>query len=69
MEGVTIIKAVTLSDHVHMYVSIMTKESVTKVRIISMLASCRGFHREAYISGKVGEPQVFSILCNQFDSS
>ena len=31
MEGVTIIKAATLPDHVHMYVSIPPKESVSKV--------------------------------------
>ena len=31
MEGVTIIKAATLPDHVHMYVSIPPKESVAKV--------------------------------------
>ena len=31
MEGVTIIKAATLLDHVHMYVSIPPKESVAKV--------------------------------------
>ena len=31
MEGVTIIKAATLPDHVHMYVSIPLKESVAKV--------------------------------------
>lgn len=31
MEGVTIIKAETLPDHVHMYVSIPPKESVAKV--------------------------------------
>jgi putative transposase len=31
MEGVTIIKAATLLDHVHMYVSIPPKESVSKV--------------------------------------
>ena len=31
MEGVTIIRAATLSDHVHMYVSIPPKESVSKV--------------------------------------
>lgn len=30
MEGVTIIKAATLPDHVHMYVSIPPKESVAK---------------------------------------
>ena len=31
MEGVTIIKAATLPDHVHMYVSIPPKESVSKM--------------------------------------
>ncbi len=31
MEGVTIIKAATLPDHVHMYVSIPTKEIVAKI--------------------------------------
>ena len=31
MEGVTIIKAATLPDHVHMYVSIPPKESAAKV--------------------------------------
>ena len=31
MEGVTILKAATLPDHVHMYVSIPTKESVAKM--------------------------------------
>jgi len=31
MEGVTIIKAAALPDHVHMYVSIPPKESVSKV--------------------------------------
>ena len=31
MEGVTIIKAATLPDHVHMYVSIPPKMSVSKV--------------------------------------
>jgi len=31
MEGVTIIKAATLPDHVHMYVSIPPKESVAKM--------------------------------------
>ena len=31
MEGVTIIKAATLPDHVHMYMSIPPKESVAKV--------------------------------------
>ena len=31
MEGVTIIKAATLPDHVHIYVSIPPKESVSKV--------------------------------------
>ena len=31
MEGVTIIKAATLPDHVHMYVSIPPKENVSKV--------------------------------------
>jgi putative transposase len=31
MEGVTIIKAAILPDHVHMYVSITPKESVSKV--------------------------------------
>ena len=31
MEGVTIIKAATLPDHVHMYVSSPPKESVAKV--------------------------------------
>ncbi|MBR2729033.1 MAG: IS200/IS605 family transposase [Lachnospiraceae bacterium] len=31
MEGVTILKAATLPDHVHMYVSIPPKESVAKV--------------------------------------
>ena len=31
MEGVTIIKAATLSDHAHMYVSIPSKISVSKV--------------------------------------
>ena len=31
MEGVTIIKAATLPDHVHMYVSIPPKESVAKI--------------------------------------
>ena len=31
MEGVTIIKAATLPDYVHMYVSIPPKESVAKV--------------------------------------
>ena len=31
MEEVTIIKAATLPDHVHMYVSIPPKESVAKV--------------------------------------
>ena len=31
MEGVEIIKAATLPDHVHMYVSIPPKESVAKV--------------------------------------
>ena len=30
MEGVTIIKAATLPDHVHVYVSIPPKESVAK---------------------------------------
>lgn len=30
MEGVTILKAATLPDHVHMYVSIPPKESVSK---------------------------------------
>lgn len=30
LEGVTIIKAATLPDHVHMYVSIPPKESVSK---------------------------------------
>ena len=31
MEGVTILKAATLPDHVHMYVSIPPKESVAKM--------------------------------------
>lgn len=31
MEGVTIIKAAVLPDHVHMYVSIPPKESVSKI--------------------------------------
>lgn len=31
IEGVTIIKAVTLSDHAYMYVSILPKESASKV--------------------------------------
>ena len=31
MEGVTIIKAATLPDHVHMYVSIPPRESVAKI--------------------------------------
>ena len=31
LEGVTIIKAATLPDHVHMYVSIPPRESVAKV--------------------------------------
>ena len=31
MEGITIIKASTLPDHVHMYVSISPKENVSKV--------------------------------------
>ena len=31
LEGVTIMKAATLPDHVHMYVSIPPKESVAKV--------------------------------------
>ena len=31
MEGVTIIKAVALPDHVHMYVSIPPKESASKI--------------------------------------
>ncbi len=31
LEGATIIKAATLPDHVHMYVSIPPKESVAKV--------------------------------------
>lgn len=31
IEGVTIIKAATLPEHVHMYVSIPPKESVAKV--------------------------------------
>lgn len=31
LEGVTIIKAAVLPDHVHMYVSILPKESVAKV--------------------------------------
>ena len=31
MEGVTIIKAATMTDHVHMYVSIPPKEAVSKV--------------------------------------
>ena len=31
LEGVTIIKAATLPDHVHMYVSIPPKESVAKI--------------------------------------
>lgn len=31
MEGVTIIKAATLPDHVHMHVSIPSKDSVAKV--------------------------------------
>ena len=31
MEGVTIIKAATLPDHVHMYVSIPPKESVARI--------------------------------------
>ena len=31
MEGVTIIKAATLPDHVHMYVSIPLKESAAKI--------------------------------------
>ena len=30
MEGVTILKAATLPDHVHMYVTILPKESVSK---------------------------------------
>lgn len=30
MEGITILKAATLPDHVHMYVSISPKESVAK---------------------------------------
>ncbi len=30
MEGVTILKAATLLDHVHMYISIPPKESVSK---------------------------------------
>lgn len=30
MEGITILKAATLPDHVHMYVSISLKESVAK---------------------------------------
>ena len=31
MEGVVILKAATLPDHVHMYVSIPPKESVSKI--------------------------------------
>ena len=42
MEGITIIKAATLPDHVHMYVAIPPKGSVAKVvgRIKGRAAAC-----------------------------
>ena len=36
LEGVTIIKAATLPDHVHMYVSIPPKESVAKIGLYAL---------------------------------
>ena len=40
MEGVTIIKAATLPDHVHMYVSIPPKLSVSKALLRARVRLC-----------------------------